>query len=119
MFRIDSDKNIEINRGDAGTIKLTNNDGNFSVGDLIKFSVVEKGNYKNVVLQKEIEIESASSIAYITLNPNDTRIGDVISKAMTYWYEIEYNGNQTLIGYDSNKAKKFIIYPEAPNRESD
>ena len=118
MFRIDSDKNIEINRGDTAVIKLINKSGNFYVGDKLKFSIVEKGNYKNVVFQKEFNISEESDTAYITLNSDDTRIGDIISKAITYWYEIEYNNNQTLVGYDDNKAKKFILYPEAPQKGS-
>ena len=31
----------------------------------------------------------------------------------TFWYEIEYNGSITLIGYDDNGAKLLVIYPEA------
>ena len=110
------DKTIKINRGSIGTIKITNKNGNFAIGDKLKLSIVEKGNYNNVLFQKEYEITEESNVAYIILTSEDTRFCDVISKEEVFWYEIEYNGEQTLIGYDDNKAKKFIIYPEAPNK---
>lgn len=110
------DKTIKINRGSIGTIKITNKNGSFSVGDKLKLSIVEKGNYNNVLFQKEYEITEESNVAYINLTSEDTRFCDVISKEEVFWYEIEYNGEQTLIGYDENKGKKFIIYPEAPNK---
>ena len=110
------DKTIKINRGSIGTIKITNKNGNFAIGDKLKLSIVEKGNYNNVLFQKEYEITEESNVAYINLTSEDTRFCDVISKEEVFWYEIEYNGEQTLIGYDENKAKKFIIYPEAPNK---
>lgn len=111
------DKSIEINRGDKGTIKVINKNGSFSIGDKLKFSIVERGNYNNILFQKEYEINEESSIAYIYLNPEDTRFSDVISSKEEFWYEIEYNDSQTLIGFDSDKAKKFIVYPEAPKKE--
>lgn len=117
MFRINTDKSIEITRGDIGTIKLKNKTGNFSVGDIIKFSIVEKNNYNNVVLQKKYEVSEEDDEFVITLTPQDTTIGDIISRQKEYWYEIEYNGRQTPIGYDDKKAKKFILYPEAPDKE--
>lgn len=116
-MRINENKSIEINRGDAGTIRLTNKTGNFEINDKLKFSVVEKKNYKNVVLQKEYTVQEQGETFDIALTSEDTKIGDIISKPTIYWYEIEYNGEQTLIGYDDNGAKEFILYPEAPNKE--
>ena len=116
-MRINENKSIEINRGDAGTIRLTNKTGNFEINDKFKFSIVEKKNYNNVVFQKEYTVQEQSETFDIVLTNEDTKIGDIISKPTTYWYEIEYNGEQTLIGYDDNGAKEFILYPEAPNKE--
>ncbi len=118
-MRINENKSIEINRGDAGTIKLTNKNGNFNVGDTIKFSIVERKNYNIVMFQKKYVVEEESDTFYLTLTSEDTKIGDIISKPTTYWYEIEYNGNQTLIGYDDSGAKEFILYPEAPEKENE
>lgn len=119
MFKIDSEKNIHITRGDRGTIKLTAKNGTFSINDKVKISVVEKNDYNKVLLQKEYTVTEAGEDFSITLTESDTRIGEVISKPVTYWYEIEYNGNQTPISYDEDKAKQFILYPEAPNKEGD
>ena len=47
-----STQTISINRGDRGTIKLINTHENFKVGDKIKFSIIEKDNYSNVIFQK-------------------------------------------------------------------
>lgn len=116
-MRINEDKSIEINRGDAGTITLINKSGNFNVGDVLKLSIVERKKYDNVVFQKEYEVEEESDTFDIPLSSDDTKFGNIISKPTIYWYEIEYNGNQTIIGYDENGAKEFILYPEAPNKE--
>lgn len=111
------DKSIEINRGSTGTLRIKNKNGSFSIGDKLKFSIMEKGNYNNVLFQKEIKVTEESNIAYINLTKEDTRFGEVISKEEVYWYEIELNDSQTLIGFDSEKAKKFTLYPEAPDKE--
>lgn len=110
-------KAISINRGDRGTIKLINTHGNFKIGDKIKFSIVEKDNYKNVVFQKIFTVIEESPEFYLTLTSENTRIGDIISKQVVYYYEIEFNGDQTLIGHDKTKGKKFILFPEAANKE--
>lgn len=112
-MKINSDKEIEINRGDRGTIKLVSSNGKFKVGDKLKFSIVDKKDYNNVIFQKEYTITEESTVAYITLSGEDTRIGEAISKRVEYNYEIEYNGDLTLFGYDDARGKKFILYPEA------
>lgn len=117
-MRINSDKEIEINRGDRGTLKLVNKRGTFEKGDKIKFSIVEKKEYKNLIFQKEFIVTENSNITYITLTKEDTTIGDIISKKKEYWYEIEYNGDLTILGFDDDGGKKFILYPEAPVKGS-
>ena len=53
-------------------------------------------------------------MAEIKLTSVETRIGDAFKDgSVTYWYEIELNGDTTLIGYDDEGAKKFVLYPEA------
>lgn len=116
-MKINDKKGIEINRGDEGTIVLTNKSGNFKVNETLKFSILERKDYREVVFQKTFTIAEESDKAYIVLTSEDTRIGDIISKPVVYWYEIEYNGDQTIIGYDDTGAKDFILYPEAPNKE--
>lgn len=107
-------KQIEINRGDRGTFRLTAEEGNFMPDDKIVFSIIERQNYNNVVFQKEYIVLNEAPYFDITLTKEDTRIGPIISNKVEYWYEVEYNGDQTLIGFDRNRQKKFILYPEAP-----
>ena len=107
-------KQMEINRGDRGTFRLTAEEGNFMPDDKIVFSIIERQNYNNVVFQKEYIVLNEAPYFDITLTKEDTRIGPIISNKVEYWYEVEYNGDQTLIGFDRNRQKKFILYPEAP-----
>ena len=110
-------KTIKVTRGDRKTIKLKNTIGNFKIGDKIKFSVVEKNHYENVVFQKIYTVTEESSVFYLTLTSQDTKIGKIISKDKTYWYEVEYNGDTTLIGKDDDGHKEFILRPEAADKK--
>lgn len=111
------DKSIEINRGEASSLKLINKKGNFATGDKLKLSIVEKGNYNNVLFQKEVEVIEESNSFFFPFESDDTRFIDIISAEETFWYELELNDSKPLIAYDKTKGKKFIIYPEAPNKE--
>ncbi|MBR6641705.1 MAG: hypothetical protein IKL08_05895 [Clostridia bacterium] len=110
-------KEITVNRGDRGTVILKNTIGDFKVGDKIKFSIVEKGNYNNVVFQKRFVVTQEGPTFPLTFTKQDMTIGPIISKDVTYWYEVEYNGDSTLLGFDKKKGKKFILFPEAPDKE--
>ena len=110
------DKTIEINRGEQSSLRLINKNGNFNIGDKLKLSIVEKGNYENVLFQKEIEVIEENNIIFFPFESDDTRFCNILSKEETFWYELELNDSKPLIAYDSNKGKKFIIYPEAPNK---
>ena len=35
-----------------------------------------------------------------------------MNKPVEYWYEIELNNEHTVIGYDDNGAKIFMLFPE-------
>ena len=120
MYKIDSDKNIHVTRGNRATIRLkAKNDETFKVDDVIKFSIVERKDYDNVIFQKRFVCSQESSTFDITLTSEDLKIGDIISKPVKYWYEIEYNGVVTPIGYDDIGAKLFVLYPEAPEKEEE
>ena len=69
------------------------------------------------IFQKIFTVIEEKPEFYLTLTSDDTRIGDIISKQVVYNYEIEYNDDTTLIGYDRSKGKKFILFPEAANKE--
>lgn len=130
MFRIDKEtKDIYCTRGDRGTIQLTNKiskSGSFSANDRFKFSIVEKNNYGNVLFQKEyVVLEDCETFA-ITLTEEDTRFYELINKDTHFNYEIEYNNDNTIIGYheytnDRGRVKyiapEFILLPEAADGE--
>lgn len=109
---------IKINRGDRATIRLVSSKGKFKVGDKLKFSIVDKKNYNNVIFQKEYIVTEESNIAYITLTKEDTTIGEIISREKEYNYEIKYNDDITLLGFDDDDGKSFILYPNAGTKGS-
>ena len=109
-------KEIRVNRGDRATIRLKRKDTNFSIGDVIKFSVVDKQNYNNVLLQKTVTITESSEYAYIPLTKQDTTFGDIKNKSKEYRYEIEYNNDLTLIGANEDDDNVFVLFAEAGDR---
>lgn len=117
MFKMDG-KDMYLNRGDNIIIKLTNKKSNFKVGDYITFSIVKENDYTTLYFQKRYDITEESETFSIVLEPDDTRFIDLFKTgSKTFWYEIELNGAETLIGYDTDGGKKFVLYPEAPKKE--
>lgn len=113
MYRI-KNKTIFLNRGDKITIHLVNNNDNFRIGDYLTFYICQEGNYENVLFQKRFDIEENIDVVDMKLTSEETRIGEPIKSGYrTYWYEIELNGDTTLVGYDNKGPKLFILYPEA------
>lgn len=121
MFEIDTDKTIHINRGDIGmfefapTDKATGQPYVFKTGDVVRFTVCEKGDYGSVVLLKDVVVNGETTAVDIALTSEDTRIGEIINKEKEYWYEIELNPDtapQTIIGHDKEGPKLFMLYPE-------
>ena len=111
MFRV-RNKNIYLNRGDAITLCIVNNERQFYSGDVIKFSLCNQGDYTDVVFSKKFMITQTSNFAEIELSALETRIGDPIKDGIRiYWYEIELNNETVLVGYDDYGAKEFILYP--------
>jgi hypothetical protein len=119
MFVINDDFTINITRGDAAIISVSASVGDsayeFKPGDIVRFNVFAKKDCADVVLTKDVEVTEAATTVEIVLNGEDTTIGEVISKPVEYWYEVELNPDtkpQTIIGYDDNGAKVFKLYPE-------
>jgi hypothetical protein len=122
---------INVTRGDSGEIVIRafdkiDNEGEklyeFQAGELVRLKVFEKKACENVVLQKDFPIEEATESVSIFLTEQDTRIGEIISKPVDYWYEIELNPDtepQTIVGYDDDGAKIFRLYPEGRDLEDD
>jgi hypothetical protein len=124
MFKVNEDKSIYLTRGDHIQLTLMASDGDddytFRQGDLVRFKVFEKKNCENVVLQKDFRVESDTTEVVITLEEEDTKIGEEISKPKDYWYEVEVNPEiqpTTIIGYDEDGAKIFKLFPEGGDLE--
>lgn len=125
MIKIDEEKTIHLTRGDSATIVVTaqNDDGSnyeFQKGDTLRLKVMSKKKVEEIVLTKDIIIDSNKESVEIELTSDETRIGDYINKPITYWYEVELNpdnNSTTIIGYDENGPKQFKLYPEGKNGE--
>lgn len=115
----------------------------FVEGDTIRIKITKKRNADDVVLEKVFVVDSAAiqrnkdqgkgdklESVQIFLSPENTKEltkGKVISKPTTFWYEIEYlrtvdgelntDNTQTILGYDEDGAKQFILYPEGGEYE--
>lgn len=120
MFEITADKTIHLTRGDIANISVSavlqdDVPYTFSINDIVRFKIVEKKDYSNVIFQKDVSIEEETTSITISLTKDDTKIGEIINKPVDYWYEVEVNPDtqpQTIIGYDQNGAKIFRLYPE-------
>ena len=121
MFKIESDKTINVTRGDilffnvSAKDKVTGEKFEFHSGDIVRFTVYGKMNSENVVLQKDFVVTEVCDELELFFSKDDTRIGDPISKPAVYWYEVELNPDfrpVTIIGYDEDGAKIFRLYPE-------
>lgn len=124
MFVIKDDLSIHITRGDVATIMVSAvlNDGSthtFAPTDVVRLTVVEKGDYNAVCIQKDaVATENTPEIA-INLTKEDTKLGGIINKPCDYWYEIELNPDtepQTIVGHDDSGPKIFKLYPEGSER---
>lgn len=119
MLKTNNDtKTISVNRGDQGQsfdFSIPIDDGSFytfQVGDVIMFGVYNRNKLnEDAVLLKEYTIDEAKTKVTLNFDKDDFVIGDLINKPVTYWYEIQLNNN-TIIGYDDDGAKEFILYSE-------
>lgn len=123
MFSINNDKSIHLTRGDIAVIEIgasksETEDYTFKEGDIVRIRVFEKNHHENVVIQKDVKVESETTSVDISLYKEDTKIGELINKPKDYWYEVELNPDtspQTIIGYDVDGPKLFRLYPEGEN----
>lgn len=116
MFKVE-DNTIHCTRGDKGKIEFSckNNDGTdyiFQDNEKVILKVFDKKDVTKIVLKKEVNAEKGSKSVEIDLDSEDTKIGDYINKSVIYNYEISINDTNTVICYDEDGAKEFILYPE-------
>lgn len=84
----------------------------FSVGDIIKLNIYNRNGYDEEALKsKEIEVTEECYEVDIPLTEEDTTFGKVSNKEITYWYDITLNNDLTVVCYDEDGAKEFILYP--------
>lgn len=124
MFLINEDMSIYLTRGDAIYFTVTADENGkyykFKPGDILRIKVFERKNCENVVLEKKFPVEIETERVEMVLTKEDTKIGEVISKPVDYWYEIELNpftNPQTIIGYDDDGAKVFRLFPEGTDAD--
>lgn len=123
MIKYDkSTKQIQMNRGDATTLKVTAKDSNgdayeFKQGEEVNLRITERRNVENVAFQKTIIVDEDTYTVDIPITSEESKIGELINKPVVYWYEISVqtsnNDVQTIIGYDDDGAKEFVLNPEA------
>lgn len=121
MLKID-EGNIYLTRGDEATINITVplDDGTnyqFQTSDIVYFSVKKKYSDTTPVLRKEIHFTEETETAVLNLTKIDTTLGDLKDLPIKYVYDISINKVKTIIGYDEDGAKYFIVYPEASDDE--
>lgn len=126
MYKINEDLSIYVTRGDTVLFDVKANDADgtphtFMPGDLVRIKVYKKKKAEEVVLQKDFHITTPTQKVQIYLSKEDTKIGEVISKPVTYWYSIALinpdNEEQTIIGYDDETgAKTFVLLPEGGDK---
>lgn len=124
MFKIEN-KTIHITRGDIATIgiKAKNVDGSdyvFKQNDVVRLNVYKRKDCSCVVLYKDVKASEETTELELNLTSENTKIEELTSKPVKYWYEVVLNPDtnpQTIIGYDVEGAKEFILYPEAKEVE--
>ncbi len=115
------DNTIHITRGDVALIevKAKNDEGldySFKKDEVVRINVFKSKDCGSIVLTKDVKVEKESISIDIPLTSQETSIEELINKPKKYWYEIILNpdtNEQTIVGYDTDGAKEFILYPEA------
>ncbi len=130
MFKINpTTKQIDLTRGDIACIRVgTDTDYVFKVGDIVRLSVFKKKDCHCIELVKDTIVEQEGTTVDINLTKEDTKIGDIRSRDIDYWYEVVLNPDtlpQTIIGYEIHPEtgkpweKIFKLLPEANDTGSD
>lgn len=121
MFVVNDDLSIYATRGDIVCLNVSAMDDStgtqyeFQAGDIVRMKIFGKKDAESIYLSKDFPVVAKTYAVGIMLTEEDTKIGDVISKPMDYWYEIElnpYTNPQTIVGYDEDGAKVFKLFPE-------
>lgn len=118
MFKIDSDtKQVNLTRGNIAPFRIIalNKDKTryqFKENDKVTLSIYEKKKLENLKLTKSVIVTTPGEYVDLTLTSAETKLDGLINKPVDYWYEVELNDEQTIIGYDEEGPKIFRLYPE-------
>lgn len=121
MFKIDGNKTIHINRGDMGrlTVNIDTGGPGYALGpdSFARLSVYAAGDYTDLKFVREVYPGQVTNTVIFDIQPEDTKDNiEATNAPQTFWYEIEidpiYDNAQTLVGYDTNGPKLFVVYPE-------
>lgn len=127
MFQLNDDLSIYATRGDivyfsvSAVDRETKEPHKFQPGDVLRCKVYGRKDAESVYAQADFPVTSVCEKVDIYLDEEYTKIGDIISKPVDYWYEVELNPDsepQTIIGYDEDGAKVFKLFPEGADIES-
>lgn len=119
MYVVNDDLSIYCTRGDYCHIPVQHQ---FKTGDVVRFKAFRKKDCATVVIQRDFTVEAEADSFVIPLTGEDTKIGEVISKPVDYWYEVELNPDtnpQTIIAYDEDGAKVFKLFPEGKDVDAE
>lgn len=84
----------------------------FVNGDVVKLNIYKRNGYDIEPLKtKSVTVESSGNSVDIPLTEEDTTFGEIVNKATPYWYDITLNNDQTVVCYNEDGAKEFIMYP--------
>ena len=92
---------------------------NMIQGDITEKNIFDKKECSSIFLKKDIVIEKETTNAKIQLTSAETKIGELITKPVDYWYEIVLNPDtapQTIVGYLDNPTI-FQLLPESGDSE--
>lgn len=104
---------IYVTRGESIPLPFKIKNYTFKEGDIIEFKIYGELalNEEPLLVIKE-EVKEPTDIVYINLTSDDTIRFPLANKEITYWYEIDLNIKNVVLGFDMKKAKKLILYPK-------
>lgn len=84
----------------------------FQIGDKITFNIYEKNGYnKEPLMTKTTEVVAITEVVDISLTEEDTTFGNPVNKETIFWYDITLNSDLTIVCYNEDGPKEFIVYP--------
>lgn len=90
----------------------------FQNGDKIKFNIYNKNGYdKDPLMTKEIEVNESKDSVDIPLNEENTTFDKAVNKPTIYWYDVTLNDCMTVVCYNEDGAREFILYPAKGDEE--